>query len=73
MERRALGEPVDLPYTDRQHDGRRGTVRRSETTSDKTSMRRTSRSLISTQPKVVGLPSDDNAGRAIGHFYRAEV
>src|SRR5277367_241486 len=48
------------------------TVRRPESTSVKTSTRRTSRSLISTHPKVVRLPSDDTAGRAIGHFYRAE-
>ena len=45
-------------------------VRLPERTSVKTSMRRTSRSLISTQPIVVRLPGN-RPKRAFGHFYQA--
>jgi hypothetical protein len=48
------------------------TVRRPERISVKTSMRRTSRSLISTHPIVVRLQGR-SPERVVGHFYRAKV
>ncbi len=65
-------QTVDLPHVIASTTAAEATVRRPENTSVKTSIRRTSRSLISTQPIVIR-PQGPSLERVIGHFYRAKV